>query len=128
MVMEVRLDCPFTLAFWHCLHWDSRSLQWVRRDWYVSRDWSWSQIESLSSWYCMACCRTMIFSISWVWVGELALGNEGSDAGGQGMDTLTGELVDIREEVIPEVPEMLLRLDSSTSSIKGKLGHSLTPG
>ena len=42
--------------------------------------------------------------------------------GGQGMDTLVGELVDIGEELIPELPEMLFGLDCSTDSIKGKLG------
>ena len=39
----------------------------VRRDWYLSWDWSWSRIQSLTSWYHMACCRTMIFSIFCVW-------------------------------------------------------------
>ena len=29
--------------------------------------------------------------------------------GGQGMDTLFGEFVDVREELITEVPEMLLQ-------------------
>ena len=42
------------------------------------------------------------------------------------MDTLNRELVDIREEFIPEMPEMLLGVDSSTNRIKGKLGCPLT--
>ena len=42
------------------------------------------------------------------------------------MDTLIGGLLDIGGEFILEVPEMLLRLDSSTDSIKGKLGCPLT--
>ena len=42
------------------------------------------------------------------WVGELALGDGDGYAGGQSMDTLIGELTDVREELIPEVPEMLL--------------------
>ena len=46
--------------------------------------------------------------------------------GRQGMDTLTGELQDIREEFILAVPEMLLGLHNSTDSIKGKPGHPLT--
>ena len=46
--------------------------------------------------------------------------------GRQGMDTLIRELADIREEFIPEVPEMLLGLDSSTNNIKSEPGHPLT--
>ena len=42
------------------------------------------------------------------------------------MDTLIRDLVDIREEFIPKMLEMLLRLDSCTNSIKDKLGHPLT--
>ena len=34
--------------------------------------------------------------------------------------------MDIGEELILEVSEMLLRLDTSINSIKGKLGHPLT--
>ena len=59
-------------------------------------------------------------------VGKFTLGDEGRDMGRQGMDTLIGESVDIGVEFIPEVPKMLLRLDSSTDSIKGKPGHPLT--
>ena len=57
---------------------------------------------------------------------EFTLGDEGSDMGRQGMNTLIGELADIGKELIPEMLEMLLRLDSSASCIKGKLGHPLT--
>ena len=42
------------------------------------------------------------------------------------MDTLIAELVDVKEELIREMPEMLLRLDSSANSITGKPGHPLT--
>ena len=55
-------------------------------------------------------------------VGKLTLGDKGIDASGQGKDILIRELAGIREELIPKVPEMLLRLDSSADSIKGKLG------
>ena len=54
------------------------------------------------------------------------MGNKDVGMGRQGMDTLIGELADIREEFIPEVPEMLLRLYCSTDSIRGKPGHPLT--
>ena len=66
-VMEVRSAQPFSLAFWYCLYWDSSSLHWERRAWYVSWDWSLTWIQSLASWYCIACCRTMRFSISCIW-------------------------------------------------------------
>ena len=39
------------------------------------------------------------------------------------MDTFIGELADVREEFIPEMPEMLLGRNSCPNSIKGKLGH-----
>ena len=65
-VTEVRSPWPFSLASWYCLHQDSNSLHWARRAWYVSWDWSWSQIQFLASWYCMTCCRSMIFIISCV--------------------------------------------------------------
>ena len=57
---------------------------------------------------------------------KLALGDRVGYIGGQGMDTLAGELEDIREESIPKMPEILLRLDNGTNSIKGKLVHPLT--
>ena len=66
VVMEERSAWPFSVAFWYCSQWDSSSWQWERRVWYVSWDWSWSQIQSLSLWYHTACCRTMSFSISCV--------------------------------------------------------------
>ena len=68
----------------------------------------------------------MIFSISqvWGWV-NLHWDMRGIDASGQGMDTFIMELVDVREEFILEMPEMLLRLDSSANSIKGKPGCPL---
>ena len=59
-------------------------------------------------------------------VREFALGNESVDVSRQSMDTLIGELADIREEFIPGVPEMLLGLHCSADSIKGKLGYPLT--
>ena len=45
--------------------------------------------------------------------------------GGQGMDTLTGELADIGEKSIPEMPEMILGFYSIADGIKGFLGHLL---
>ena len=45
----------------------------------------------------------------------------------QGMDMLDGELANTGKEFIPKMPEMLLGLYCSSNSIKGKLGHSLTP-
>ena len=57
--------------------------------------------------------------------GKLALGDEGADAGRQGMDTLIRELADIREKLIPEMPEMLLGFDNNANSIKSILGHLL---
>ena len=33
----------------------------------MSFDWSCWQMQSLVSWKCTACCKTIIFSISWVW-------------------------------------------------------------
>ena len=59
-------------------------------EWYVSWDWFWSQIQSLASWYCMTCCRTMIFRILCLGVMEFALGDEYNDVGGQGVNTLIG--------------------------------------
>ena len=44
-------------------------------------------------------------------MGKLALGGESGYMSGQSMDALIGELVDVREEIIPEVLEMLPRLD-----------------
>ena len=66
VVIRVRMAHPFSCNFWCCLHWDSSSLQWVRRDWCVSWYWSWRWMQSLASWYGTVCCRTMIFSISCV--------------------------------------------------------------
>ena len=40
VVMDVRSAGPLSLAFWYCSHLDSSNLQWERRDWYVSWDWS----------------------------------------------------------------------------------------
>ena len=54
-------------------------------------------------------------------MGKFALGDEGTYAGGQGMNTLSRQLVDIREQLIPKVQEILLRLSGSTNGIKGKL-------
>ena len=45
--------------------------------------------------------------------------------GRQHMDNLIGELADIREKLIPEMPEMLIGFYSSVSGIKGFLGHLL---
>ena len=71
----------------------------------------------------MVCCRTMIFSIFCVWgLRQFALGDKGSDAGGQGVDTVIRELVDIGEDLIPAVPEILLGLDSGASSTKPSWG------
>ena len=57
----------------------------------------------------------MSFSISCVLgVGKFAVGYEDGYAGGQGMDTPVRELVDVREELIPEV---LHRLDSCPNGI-----------
>ena len=53
------------------------------------------------------------------------MGDKGSDVDGQDMDTLVRELANIGEELIPEVPEMLLGCDSSADSIKGKPEFSL---
>ena len=58
-------------------------------------------------------------------MGKLALGDKGTDVGRQGMDTLLGELADIREKLILEMPEMLLSFGSHANSIKGILGHLL---
>ena len=52
--------------------------------------------------------------------------DESSNVVGQGMDTLIRELADVREELILEVPEMLLRLNSCHNSIIGELGCPLT--
>ena len=49
--------------------------------------------------------------------GKLALGDEGGNAGGQGMHILVRELADIRKEFIPEVPEVFLTLDSGPNGI-----------
>ena len=49
---------------------------------------------------------------------ELILGDKAGNAGGQGMDTLIGELVDIGEEFILEVLLVLLRLDSCLNGIE----------
>ena len=65
-VMYVRSACPLSLAFCYCFYLDSSSLQWERRDWHVSWDWSCQWIQSLVMWYHTACCRTMNFSISHV--------------------------------------------------------------
>ena len=54
-------------------------------------------------------------------VGEFALGSEGAYADRQGMDTHIEELEDIREKLIPEMPEMLLSFDSHADSIRGIL-------
>ena len=37
--------------------------------------------------------------------------------GRQGLDTLIGELVDVKEELIPEVPEVLLGLSGCPDGI-----------
>ena len=63
---QAKLVHPLCLAFWNCSHLDSSSLQWERRAWYVSWDWSWFLIQSLALWYCTACWRTIIFRVSWV--------------------------------------------------------------
>ena len=33
VVVEVRLACPLSLAFWYWLHVNSSILQWESRDW-----------------------------------------------------------------------------------------------
>ena len=55
-------------------------------------------------------------------MGEVALGDKGAYVGGQGMDTLIGELADIGEKLIPE---MLLSFNSHVDSIKCFPGHHL---
>ena len=55
----------------------------------------------------------------------LTSGNEVTELGQQGIDTLIGKLADIGEKLIPEVPEMLLSFDSCADNIKGFLGHLL---
>ena len=45
--------------------------------------------------------------------------------GRQGMDTLTGELEDVGERLILEMPEMLISFYSSANGIKSFLGHLL---
>ena len=49
------------------------------------------------------------------------MGDEVGYMGGQSMDTLVRGLADVREEFILKMPEKLLRLDSCTDNIKGKL-------
>ena len=58
-------------------------------------------------------------------VGKFAMGDESAEEGRQGMDTLIGKLVDIREKLIPEMSEMLLSFDSCLDSIKGNKGYLL---
>ena len=73
-VMDVKSAHPLSLAFWYSLHHDSNSLQWGKRDWCVSSGCSCWWIQSLTLWKCTACCKSMIFSISWVWAwGNLHL-------------------------------------------------------
>ena len=45
--------------------------------------------------------------------------------GRQGMDTLTGELADIREKLIPKMPDILIGFYISAEGIKGFLGQFL---
>ena len=85
-----------------------------------SWDWFWSKIQSLASWYCMAWCRTMILSISWVWewgnlhwVTKLVM-----EVDRAWIPSL--EICQMLEEFILKMPAMLPKLDSSTDSIKGK--------
>ena len=68
-VIEARSVQPLSFAFWYCPHHTFGILQWERRAWYVSWDWSCCLIQSLASWYLTACCRTMILSISMVGAG-----------------------------------------------------------
>ena len=56
------------------LTFDSSSLQWVRRELQVSWEWSWSQIQSLASWYPIACCRTMLLKLPWSMGGWTCIG------------------------------------------------------
>ena len=58
-------------------------------------------------------------------MGEFTLSNEVTNTGQKGIDTLTGELADIREKLVPKVPEMLISFNSCADSIKGILGHLL---
>ena len=53
---------------------------------------------------------------------EFTFGDKGGYRGRQGMDTLIGELADIREKFIPE---MLIGFDSSADGIKGFPEHLL---
>ena len=55
-------------------------------------------------------------------IGEFVLGDEGGYMGGQGMDTLIGELVDIGEMFVPEI---FLNFYSSIDGIMGFPGHLL---
>ena len=68
----------------------------------------------------------LLYHLLWFGVGRLALGDEGGYSGEQSMDTIIRELVVIREDLIPEVPEMFLRLDGCLNSIRSKLGHHLS--
>ena len=57
--MVVKWTLPWTWACWNCSHLASSCLQGARRDWYVKVVWSCKQIQSLASWYIMACCSTI---------------------------------------------------------------------
>ena len=69
--IDVRWALPCAFACWNCLHPASSCVQWARRDWYISVDWSCKRIRSLASWYFTACCSTIIFMMSLTsWLGN----------------------------------------------------------
>ena len=68
---DVRWALPCAFAYWNCSHLASNCLQWARRDWYISVDWSCKRIQSLASWYFTACCSTIIIMMSLTsWLGN----------------------------------------------------------
>ena len=65
-VIVGRSDHPFSLDFWYSFHWDSKSLQCVSRDVYVSSSWFCCLIQSLALWYHTACGKSMVLSVAFV--------------------------------------------------------------
>ena len=125
-VMVVRSAYPFSLAFWYCSQCEFKQLTLGRKrlvgelGLVLETD----PVSGLMVSHCMLQDHDFKHLLS-LGMDKLALGNEGAYVGRQGMDTLIGELADIREKLILEVPEMLLSFNSGAYSIKGILGHLL---
>ena len=117
-VIEAKLACPLSIAFWYCSHLDSQELT-------VGEEGLIGElglvllsylVPSLMILYSMLENHDLQHLLGFG-VGTPALSDEVGDALGQHMYSLAGLLPNIRDKFVPMGPKMLLRLYGSHSSI-----------